>query len=148
MKRLLTVLFLPLSLALAADGPRKPDPFAGLLVAPDQVMKARSKLGLTDAQQKQLRVIYDANRPDYDAKAAAIAPAQQALRAALEKQPLDESEAAALFTALLTRFAEIGERLVQSPEGVQWRSSSAERHTMRLVMRTTGSVRPPGMGAS
>jgi Spy/CpxP family protein refolding chaperone len=101
MKHLLVFLLLPLSLATAADAPRKSDPFAGLLAAPDQLVKAREPLGLTDDQQKRLRELYTENEPAHRAKSAAIGEAQRALRAALEKQPVDEEDSMIRFAALL-----------------------------------------------
>jgi len=103
MKRLLLLLLVPVAfaIALAADKPPKSDPFAGLLAAPDQLMKGREQLGLDAAQQKRLREIHDANFPAYREKTAAVPEAQSALRAVLEKQPLDEKEATARFDALL-----------------------------------------------
>lgn len=101
MKRLLLLLLLPFTLASAADPPRKIDPFAGLLAAPDQLVKARDQLGLGDDQQKRLREIHETNYSDYRKKTAEVADAQRALSAALEKQPVNEADAHTCFAALL-----------------------------------------------
>lgn len=101
MKHLFLLLLLLPQLVFAADPPRKPDPFAGLLVAPDQLVKARAALDLTDEQVTKLRAVYETNISAYRTKATAVGGAQSALREVLLQQPPNAKVARECFAALL-----------------------------------------------
>lgn len=101
MKRLALLLLLPLHLATAADAPRPANPLAGLLAAPNDLIKAREPLGLSDEQVAKLREIHDAHFPQYREKSEAVGEAQRALRDVLVAQPIDEKVAGTRFEALM-----------------------------------------------
>jgi len=109
MKRLALLLLLPLHLALAADTPRPANPLSGLLAAPNDLIKAREPLGLSDEQVAKLREIHDAHFPQYREKAEAVGEAQRALRDVLASQPIDEKAAGTRFEALMRAEAAVKE---------------------------------------
>lgn len=128
MKRLALLLLLPLHLATAAEAPRPANPLSGLLAAPNDLIKAREPLGLSDEQVAKLREIHEARFPQYREKAEAVGEAQRALRDVLATQPIDEKEAGTRFEALMRAEAAVKEiefrallaaRVVLTPEQVE-----------------------------
>lgn len=84
-----------------AQSPKKPQAAAGLLFPPEALIKAQAELGLSDSQTAAIRGAAEAALPEFREKQRVAEERAQALRAALQAEPPDESVARSSLAALL-----------------------------------------------